>query len=245
MTDEKILIRISKLLAMAQDTSSPHEAAIAAKRAASLMMKHNLAEADVIIKEIGDDDITKEYSENRSRAKMPRWMESLAVPVGNLMDCAIRKSTYYGGSTNVTRMCVVTYLGQKDDAQVAAWIFDYLIDQIKRLAKKRRVQLRKQYGAGHGVNMEDYRMGVVHEILRTLAEMKREKEDALKVHSTGTALVVLKGQLIEKKFGETSYGKMDDYGVEDNANYTAGRIDGQKVRINQAIGADEPKERIQ
>ena len=52
---DKIRARIQKLLAMAQDSSSPHEAAIAAERVQKLMAKFNLEMADVIAEELQDE----------------------------------------------------------------------------------------------------------------------------------------------------------------------------------------------
>jgi len=228
MTDEKILDRIQKLLAMSRDTSSPHEAAIAAKRAASLMQKHNLEEADVILKDLGSDDITQEQPDTGG-VKITGWMNRFSVAVAKLMDCEVR---IYSDHRNHHRM---VFLGQKQDAQVAAWIFTYLVDQVKRLAKKHRAGLRKKYGAGHGRNMGDYRNGVVDEILLTIQEMIRNQEEALKVHATGTALVVAKRDLIEQKYGKTNYGETKDRELRDPSNYLMGRKDGKSIKVNPAL----------
>ena len=47
MATPKIMERVRKLLAMAKDATSPHEAAIAARRARSLMDKHQLEEHEM------------------------------------------------------------------------------------------------------------------------------------------------------------------------------------------------------
>jgi len=60
MTDtDKIVERVRKLLAMSEDTSSPHEAAIAAKRAAHLMQQYNIDNAAVLLNTLSDDDIVE------------------------------------------------------------------------------------------------------------------------------------------------------------------------------------------
>ncbi len=236
MTDERILDRIQKLLAMSKDVGSPNEAAIAARRAAALMHKHNLEEADVILKDLGSDDI-QDVGADAGNTALPDWMHRIAVPIARLMECDAR--IYMRGKRKI-----ITYLGQKDDAQVAAWIFMYLVDEIKRLSKVHRRNLRKRFGAGHGRNMGDYRDGVVQEILLTLYRMKEEREAALKDHKTGTALVVLKQELIEKKFGETGYSKSETRSIDDPDNYHAGRRDGKGVRINPAIEGGTKRDRL-
>ena len=45
---EKIKTRYRRLLAMSGDVNSPHEAAIAARRAASLMRKYDFDETDCV-----------------------------------------------------------------------------------------------------------------------------------------------------------------------------------------------------
>lgn len=237
MTDEKILTRIQRLLAMSKDVSSPNEAAIAARRAASMMQKHNLEEADVLIKDLVNDDII-DHVANVGYKTIPHWMMWLTIPVAHLMDCEAR--LYRVGSSKA-----VAFLGQKDDAQVAAWIFGYLVEQVGRLSKKYRAKMRKQYGgAGHGTNMGDYREGVVSEILISIRELMAEREHELKGHTTGTALVVVKKDLIEQKFGKTKYKDGKRRGVADAGAYYDGREDGKSVRINQAIGSDGAQQRV-
>ena len=85
----KLLDRVRKLLAMAADTSSPEEAAIAARRAAWLMEQHHLSQAEVMPREGIADRIGKSTA-GYAAARLPRWFEMLAVPVARLFDCAVR-----------------------------------------------------------------------------------------------------------------------------------------------------------
>ena len=119
MTDEKILDRIRKLLAMSKDTSSPNEAAIAARRAEAMMRKHNIEEADAILENLDDESIVKAGS-NTGYKTLPEWQSILSVQVAKLMDCECRAYLDYRRKT-------ITFLGQREDAQVAVWIFEYLV----------------------------------------------------------------------------------------------------------------------
>lgn len=227
MTDEKITTRIQRLLAMANDASSPHEAAIAARRAEALMRKYNLDEADVILKDMTDDDIV-DIGANTGYKTMPAWHGTLSVQVAMLMDCECRAYAYH-------RRRTITFLGQREDAQVAAYIFEYLVETIQRLSKKYRAKMRKEKGAGHGTNMNLYRHGLNHAICQTIKEMIREKEEQMKQHTPGTALVVAKKDLIIKKFGDTNYRTSKSMEINDPIAYLDGKADGENIRINPAL----------
>lgn len=238
MPDEKILKRIQRLLAMSNDASSPNEAAIAARRAEALMREHNITEADTILKDLSDDDIVAQGAATGYKT-LPEWQAILSVQVAKLMDCDCRA---YVDSRNRR---TVTFLGQREDAQVAAWIFEYLVDTIQRLSKKYRARMRREKGgAGHGTNMNLYRHGLMRSICETIDEMMAEKAAELKKSAPGTALVVAKQALIEQKFGQTDYGDSKGQKIDDPDAYLDGRVHGKDVRINPAIGADQAAERL-
>jgi hypothetical protein len=73
--------------------------------------------------------------------------------------------------------------------------------------------------------------------------MKREIDAALNKHKTGTALVVMKQDMIAAKFN-VSYGKGRRRSISQMAAYGDGSRDGKTVRIRQGIGADKAKGRI-
>lgn len=233
MDNSKILDRIQKLLAMSKDSSSPHEAAIAARRAEAMMREHNLSQADVIIKEIVDNDIIASPAET-GRKTVPDWIGILAVPVAKMMDCT---GIIY--TNERTKKKTINFIGYTGDVQVASWILNYLVEQIDQLSKKYRYQIRATYGPRSGAaDMDNYRMGMVHSIMRSIREIIQEKENQLKSHVPGTSLVILKKDMIEKKFGVHEYVKAEVNFEADKA-YRDGVLDGKKVRIQPVIGQDQ------
>jgi hypothetical protein len=128
----------------------------------------------------------------------------------------------------------VVFLGQRDDVTVACWIFEYLISEVERLSKKFRRDQRTLFGAGHGTNMEDYRYGLAVSIVGTIHKMQTEKDKELRGHSSGTALVIRKRDLIREKY-DIKYREPEQFELTDPGAFRKGRDDGSKVSINQPL----------
>jgi len=232
----KIIERIRKMLNLAENPGATiHESATAAAMASKLMAKYNIDRSAITLEGIRRDDITAEATDT-GHTSIPRWVHRLIVPVARLFDCeADAQRTFRDGK----RVLYFRVLGQNEDAQVASWTFHYLVAEIERLSKVYRRQLRKQYGAGHGFNMGDYRDGLVDEILITIREAQEAKDRMEKGHTTGTALVVRKQALIREKFPHAGrYSQMKPKSPSDGRAYAQGRQDGKNVRLNQPIQRD-------
>lgn len=227
----KILERIRKILALSENNPSVHEAASAAAMAAKLMAKYNLDRADVMVREITKDNIIIHFCDFIRRTKdLPRWMHAIIVPIAHLNDCEAQ--LFQMGRGEGLR---VAYLGEKDDATVAAWIFEYLTAEVERLSKKFRAQQRKKFGGGgHGTNMEDYRYGLAVSIVGTIYKMQVEKSNELRGHAAGTALVVRKRDLIREKY-DIKYRDPEQFELKDPYAFGHGRRDGEKVAINKPL----------
>lgn len=93
--DPKIKKRIERLQAMANDSSSEHEAMIATRRLHSLLAKHGLEDVD-FTSSMGEDsfDVTKEMGGGR-------WSKVIAMAVCRLYFCEVCTSSI-GGSTGHT-----------------------------------------------------------------------------------------------------------------------------------------------
>jgi hypothetical protein len=224
--DKKILDRVKKLLALAENNSNIHEAASAMASAEKMMRKYNLDRAEVMAANLKQDDLIEMMAE-RGKRRVPEWMGGLIVPVARAYDCEAR----YTWKNNVK---YPEFLGQTEDATVASWVFQFLVDEVERLSRAYRRKLRKDMGAGHGVNMADYRQGLVNEIQITLRQMKEEKQEELRNHEAGKALVVVKNQLIAQKYNVT-YSKRRQYRIRDASAYYQGRADGKKIQIRKTV----------
>ena len=194
MTDlDKITERVRKLLAMSEDTSSPHEAAIAARRAAKLMQQYNIDNAAVLLSTLTDDDIVENSIHAAQGTRIARWIMLLLVPVANLHDCKVRY-TWLDRKTKVPQ-----FIGTREDSMVAGYVFEYLVREIKKLGKLYQ-PLNKAYGGGLK-GMNDFKDGASNTVRTMLADLNTEKKAAEQTAAKDSkALVVCKMQLIESRY---------------------------------------------
>lgn len=225
MIDPKLLDRVRKLLALAADTSSPEEAAIAARRAARLMEQHHLSQAEVMRREGIGERIGKSSADQTYR-RLPRWYEMLAAPVARLFDCGVR----FFSNRRQGRM---EFIGVDDDAQVASWTLDYLAVQIKQLAQIYRA--RHPDADRRCVN--DFRMGAAWSIKSMLEEELALKEARASANTSGTALMVRKRELIAERYG-IKYTPLY-YNQRASDAYHAGCDAGRHVPMHQGVGGSQ------
>ncbi len=124
---QKIIERIEKLMAMANDSSSPNEAAIALKRAQKLMEQHNISSGDVMMNKV-TQETSKKVSRNSS--KLPNYMMYLVTIIENAFECkAIFTQGYYSGTT-------VTFYGIGTDPLIAKYSLEVLSRQLKKARRE-------------------------------------------------------------------------------------------------------------
>ena len=229
MTDRKLLDRVRKLLTLAADTSSPKEAAIAARRVAHLIEQHHLSQAEVIQPESIGERIGQSGADATYR-RVPRWYEMLAAPVARLFDCAVR--FLYRPPTGQGRM---VFLGLDDDAQVASWTLDYLTVQIKQLTQIYQAQHRD----AHRRCVNDFRMGAAWSIRSMLAEELALKEEARAQQASpgGKSLMVRRRELVEE-FCQIEYTPLC-YNQRDSDAYQAGCDAGRDVTLRQGVDGSQ------
>lgn len=238
--NEQVLERIRALLAMAADTSSPHEASIAAGRARKLMDQHQVDLAD--LKEsngFGFANIDKEYR------FFPKWKSILSVAVARLNDCKSILSHKYK-SSNKSYSYQLVFQGFEADVAVAEAMYDYLTKAVDRLCGKYIEPLGyTRYPARLG---DAYKKGAALELVRRLEELLKERTAEVKM-SSGTSLVVFKMAQVEAEFGKAIYKRADLVSCKGddvlNAKYQ-GMLDAKKISLASQLGdaAVEPDRRV-
>jgi len=213
---EKIIERVRKLMAMAADCSSPNEAAIAAKRARSVMDKYQISLGDIADKsEFGSESASK------ARSRVPLWEQTLVVDIANLNDCIARYD-------NAGRF---VFHGFDVDAKVCKFMFFYLTENGKRTCKwfiqTNPLGCRNSFKLGYSV--------AVGEKIKKIIEARKAE---LKT-STGTSLVLVKKSLVENEFGEAKY-RNDSYSKSlDYRSQLAGQVAGAGVNIVTGVEVDD------
>ncbi|MGC0822476.1 DUF2786 domain-containing protein [Pantoea agglomerans] len=153
---KKYLSKIQKLMRLAENTSSPAEAASAMSKAQAFMREHGLSESEVVFSEIS----TSESKSSPSDAeKLPLYMIYLTQTIEKAFGVKCLLSWRVTPSYRYKR--VVKFYGLDGRDIAAAYIFDVLTRQIKQarksfmnsyceswLAPKRKAALADQFCEG-------------------------------------------------------------------------------------------------
>ena len=224
---EKIKTRYRRLLAMSGDVNSPHEAAIAARRAASLMHKYDLDEADCADGSPEDawtvDDFVGTFAELRQK-RAPQWITSLVIRVARLHGCEVRREWCEEAQAHRLQ-----WLGTVADALAAEMCLDYLIQQVNQLAK-----IYQAGGQRTRMEMTDFRTGATAEISRTIDQIVEDQETAHAANTgdPGELMVVSKRQAIRARF-DVRYGTRRGRAVGDG--YATGKAAAKGVGVRRSV----------
>lgn len=183
MDKNKAIERARKLMAMAADSSSPNEAAIAARRARSIMDKFQL-EAD----DLKDAPDFGSSLAGAARHRIPQWEKNIAISIAQLNDCI----------AHIERGKFV-FSGFAEDAEVASFMFLYITENGIRTCK--RFISETPSGCRNS-----FKINYAWAIQSKISEMLQARKTELK-NSCGKSLVVIKNQLVEQHFGAAKYGE--------------------------------------
>ena len=216
---ERLLERVRKLFAMAQEVeASPHEAEIALRRCQSLMAKYGITEADLETSAFGSVGF-------QSGRTLPMHVKYLAAAVARLHDVL-----FVTGAKGFAE-----FRGFEVDANVARLTLDYLLDAVERaLAARKRAG---DFPAGRSAAY-DYRVGFAIEVGKRADALAAEREKAERAAGggTGTALAVRKREIVERECGgDLSTSSFRGRGARDAAARAAGHDDGARVSLDRQV----------
>lgn len=224
MERQKLLERIRKLYAMAQEAdSSPHEAEIALRRCRSLMERFGVNESDLETPEFSSTKVGKGY-----RAT-PAYVSVLGASVALLHDCICVDSGH------------IEFRGFSVDADVAQLTYAYLFDAMERSLKLRKAQ--GDIGPGRSASF-DYRVGFAISVLRRCQAIEEERKACVvepqSVQAGGVAndhaLVVKKLELVrEACTGDLATSRPKKVRYRDGEAHRAGTLDGDDVSLDQQL----------
>lgn len=135
---EKMIEKIKKMMALAENNPSEEEALSAALQAHKLMVKYNIHEEDVSLEEV-KDEITSIFSEQKHNAHLMAWRKQLGAVVAKAFRC----KCYISGQD-------VVFRGYKDDAQLALEVYLMLYTIGDKLGSKGYAQQMEEEGTGKG-----------------------------------------------------------------------------------------------
>jgi len=215
---EDVLELAGKLMALGSSPNE-HEAAVAAAKLQTLMVKHNLSIETVERRSEkrhtrGKDRVIKEESkeEKKSRYQQQEWRIRLAQVVGRTsMVRALASGHFTYGFT-------CQFVGYPEDVAVARMTFDFLEAELWRHAKRfekelwqqlqyiRRMSIEDIRGDIHpSVQMQSWLLGATESIAQTLEREYEERKSMTGVN----ALIVVRENDIREALGETERKAMD------------------------------------
>lgn len=233
MTDkESIISLVRKLLALSK-SDNPHEASLAAEKAQTLLLKHNLELSHVETEEDSTDLIAREDF----RAGDGVWQLQLASAVAKANMCRIVRthernpSTKPGAASWLKRYAI---FGRPENIEVVKYLYAYLQREIKRLCEEATpLGADKSFAAAFRVGAAGIVAKRLHESLQTF---KAASSDTM-------SLIVVNDAALTAQV-ETAFPNLTDAksrGVSSSAGYYAGREAGANVQWR--VGVKGPSER--
>ena len=175
MTEDKILSRIQKMLALANDLAATEgERDNALRMAYNLMAKHNLDIATV-------EAHGKKSDEPRIDFKNVSWSWKWAVSVNHIVADLFFCKYYYFEKINGTQI-THHFVGRESNAMTAAVMADWIVNSILKEA-------RKLYKSNTSPETRSFAVGAMHKLSLRVDEIKRTTAQQFEA-TPGTALVL-------------------------------------------------------
>ena len=226
MDQSTALRKLESLLRMAEDTSSPNEAAIAARQARKIMDEHNLTAESVKESEKSGRFGTLPVDIGKGKS-IPTAFWSIAWSVAELNDC-LPWTTYKNGVKRIV------FKGEHADCISAKLIFEYLISECNKQCK---IAKDSDTSGVHGKTFNaSFQYGFWTAIKFKVDDILKERRQKID-ESTGTSLVVLKNELVKQKFPNVTYSGSTKFSVNSSSGVDAGYQAGMKTGINRQVGS--------
>lgn len=250
---EKIKQRIAKLLRMAEDASSPNEAAIAASRARKLMDSYQLDSTDI---DMAFDEPMGQADWNRPFAAVPSYLGPFSIAVAKYNDCVViyegRPVTYKKKDNDRKRWGhQFVFQGYKTDVELACQMATALSDAVDRLTKEWwRANYTGKYNVRLGGEFKHHAFLAIRIRLEKL-NVERDKITTKFEESKGQSLMVIKSKAVAEHFGHDGYKtKNSHYGHFDSNDEDAmaaareGFKAGNAIKIGVDIEHEKPQAKV-
>ena len=230
---KKVHERIRALLAMGGDKSSAHEAAIALKRARSLMDQHQVSLADIKNMDSGDLGVGK-YGLGSNKQSV--WISSLALNVARLNDCVVS----YNQPLNSKEHITYEFKGFNEDVELCEFMIVYLVDTCNRLYLRDKDRLQLDGAA----DKNDYLLGMSDKITSRIKEMIQQRAESASSMSDGRSLVFTKSAIVAQAHGQQKTNNTKQTREANYKAYRGGRIASNDVHLGNFIDHKAPTDSV-
>lgn len=211
---EKIIEKIQKLLALANNNPNENEAMAAALKAQRLMAENDIS-LEQVDETIDNKEIVKEIYHASNKHEMKKWKFGLANVVANNFRC---KVFFLDGKD-------VVFYGYQADAKIALQVFTFLYEVGNKLAVRYYNKCKKEGRNTQGV-MNTYLIGFKDGVASVL-----EKQC--------TALMIVTPQEVTDSFEEMTAGwgtlKTTIRISRDSRAYDTGKQDGRDTANSRSL----------
>jgi hypothetical protein len=235
--EEKLLVRIRKLMRKAEDSATtPEESASFAAKARELLIANHLSEESLANVSLDRDPMGRELVQVAERFNVAQWKIDLMFGIAQYNFCrAIHTQMSKGHYMHV--------LGKDSDREVVIFLYRQLAIKIELLAKKERDRAIARgeiswYKSGdrHPSKWEfSFCNGAAHTIVERLWQAH---EQDMQAHNKTTALIVLADAAVEE-YKRNEFGRLGSFrglgSRSSNSAYQQGKRAGYGIDINKGV----------
>ena len=237
----KIIDRIQKLLALST-SSNPHEAAVAAAKAAQMMAEYELEEADLRVEsgEANPDPIDNTYWDGIDGQRTSTWRNNILQGLGKAFHChgwyTYELTGEYPHRVKHNKFKVV---GRRANVQTANYMYLYLEKEISGLAELAWLDFTVfqplEAKLIHGKHWKNsFLLGASNEIYRRLSEQVQAEKVESTNDSKAMVLVRQDHKEVEKYFNQVK-PRLHSFGGNTSRinrnSYEQGKEAGAKVNL--------------
>lgn len=225
MSEEKIINRIKKMLALANDLAATEgERDNALRMAFATMAKYNIDMATV--ENLGSTEPRINFT-NESFSWM--WAKHVNKIVGELFFCKY----YFGRKINGTQV-VHHFVGKESNAMTAAVMADWIVKSILKEA-------RSMYKQNTSPETREFALGAMHKLAERAREIRKQAESA-SIATPGNSLVLASLYKLESDANEAFTADINlksssrKISVTGGEAYNRGQEFGSKINLNTQLG---------
>lgn len=234
---EKVKARIKALAAKTIDNGcTEQEAMLAMEKVGELLRIFNLSMAECLSFEKANVNfITDSYVFNSKNH--PSW-DSALVHIGKFCDCRVWVNYNYSFGKKVSSQ--VNFFGMEPDVEMAKYLVDVIAKAHEtELAKFKTTEEYVNYPYHRRRITTDFSKGFASGVGDKLTVLKRKNDLENQKHVTGTSLVLVKMEHVNREFGKTGMRlrtRTRTQGINSRSGYNQGKSAGSRINVNRPVG---------
>lgn len=166
MENERVLEKVKKLLALANDRGATE----GESQTALLMAQKIMAENNLTIKDVEANDKPREviFEQTAKTSRLPWWHKSLANILSNNFKCECVTTRHHG----VGGYSYVRFIGHPEDAEICKTVYQFAVGKISHLSDKYSTSYKKYQNpnANKAGIKNDYIRGYLNGVKSKFAE---------------------------------------------------------------------------